>query len=188
MIEFLNRLFSHRFAPLVAFIVIAVAFAIVSQHQLNTIRHTQTAISVTQTQQGHIIKSACVRLNIELADENRSHYEDYDFFTLVYKENQDAAPANAAILKKLGVKLPANLNKDQALALDRLKHDINGKTWTPLLDCNSVTSARFHVPQPIAFTHRLPPKSALQVPPQPASNPGHHGVVPIQPQPDRRVP
>jgi hypothetical protein len=183
ILEALNKLFSHRFAPLVAFIAIAAVFAVISQHQLDAIKLTQSKQSAQAVllqkqdeQQANLIKGGCIRLNIELADENRSHYDDYDFYSQVYTANKDAKSTNAAILKKFGIKLTPKLKQDQNNEIARLKHDLDAKTWTPLLNCNSINSARYKLPHPIAFTKRLPPKSALRSPPSPPANPGHRGV------------
>jgi hypothetical protein len=183
ILEALNKLFSHRFAPLVAFIAIAAVFAVISQHQVDAIKVTQgkqaaqaVLLQKQDEQQANLIKGGCVRLNIELADENRSHFDDYDFYSQVYNANKDAKATNAAILKKFGIKLTPKLKQDQNKEIARLKHDIDAKTWTPLLNCNTISSARYHLPQPIPFVKRLPPKSDLKSPPNPPTNPGHQGV------------
>lgn len=190
LLSVLNKAFSHRFAPLVAFIMIAAVFAMVSQHQLDHLRDTdgrlaqtqnklaltQKKLALTQAEQAAQVHAGCVRLNIELADENNSHFDDFDFYSQILQSNADAASTDAALLKKFGIVLSAKLKKDEADEIGRLKHDIDTKTWTPLINCNSVTSGKYKVPEPIPFVKKLPPKSALESPPQPPSNPGHQGV------------
>lgn len=163
----LNYLFSHRYAPLVAFIAIAAVFAVISQHQLNTIRTTQHRLAQTQATQQNIIYGSCVRLNIALAEENISHSADYHVFTILYTLERGVEKSQHFTKHEL---------KIENAFLSPLNVSLHEKTWTPLINCNAVSSARYHIPQPIKFTTRMPPKSALQVPPSPPSNPGGIGV------------
>jgi hypothetical protein len=173
-LQFINRMLSHRFAPLVAFILLAVVFAGIFQHQVNQIDRTQAKQAATQKEQATTIHFACSRFNIELANENASHYLDYDFFSQIYKENKDAAPFDKALLQKIQIAVPQNYNRDIKIALARLQRDFKYKTWTPLLDCNSVTTPKFIVPRPIRFTQQIPPARDLRLPSVEASSkPGY---------------
>lgn len=163
----LNYLFSHRYAPLVAFIAIAAVFGVISQHQLNTIRTTQHRLAQTQATQQNIIYGSCVRLNIELAEENISHKADFQVFSVLYTLEKG--------LEKSKHFTPAEVKIENTF-LKPVKTSLEEKTWTPLINCNTLSSARYHTPRPINFMTRQPPKAALQVPPSPPSNPGGIGV------------
>jgi hypothetical protein len=147
-----NRVFSHGWAPLASFLIVAGIAAFVLQTELGHIRKVENNLDLRT-------KIGCIRINSILAAENRSNLADFvvfkSTFRFIIQSNKNGPTKNYA--------------KD-------LDNSAKYKTWTPLVDCAAVTF-HYKIPTPVAFTVRRPPAKDLQIPGQNISNP-----IPLPPK------
>lgn len=142
VVEFLDRTFSNRFAPLVSFLVLAAIGLIIFNVELNQVKNAQRAIVTVKQKQIKGVRSGCERTDALLAALNRSADANYHFAltTAAYLAHFKTTGPNLVILS--------------------LQEEAQAASWTPLVDCTQ-PAVTYTLPVPVSFTIRLPPDSAL---------------------------
>lgn len=110
-------------------------------------------IQSNQAQQHAQLVSGCIRSNITRAEDNSSHYVDFEVDSFIV----------ARFLKPTKTETPAQ-KKITAQFSSILKSAVAAKGWTPLTNCAAAighAGARYQPALPIPFTKQHPPASAL---------------------------
>lgn len=164
----INRVVSHRFAPLLAFLLIAAVGAIILQRQFNHINANAGKIAYVQHQELYVqrqefdaIAGACRRLNIVRVNDNISHQADYQFFALTIKLLQ-ASQAHHQPGQASPTKQQARTTRQ---FIGQLRRSANAKTWIPLTNCKIAVNhpLTFKIPQAVPFHVHKAPESALRI-------------------------
>lgn len=107
----------------------------------------------------------CRRLNVTRSTDNQAHLQNYQLYQFLIKATKHETRAQRA-----------KETRATKHAINRLRNGQTAATWTPLIDCTAPGEALKSLSlNPIPFTHRLPPKSALS--PTNARRPDPHGSV-----------
>lgn len=119
----------------------------------------QTAIkaeAVKLGQQRQSLINGCQRLNQLRAEDNTSHLGLYTLFVGVIALSQSGTQ-----------QVPASQRSAYNSYLDSLRASAAAQSWTPMTNCEQTIAAQgadYQLPNPISFTARKPPKSALELP------------------------
>lgn len=155
---------------LVCFGVFAWLATTASRNAKQTARQLLVEERLVRTQQQQLgsqylfLIESCARLNIVRAEDNASHYADYEIDSVVYKLTKARVPQQTPEQRRATAQFLAPLVR--ALKI---------KTWTPLTDCRRAVNrngARYRPPAPVPFIDKrnhvhLPPQSAMMPPAEP---------------------
>ena len=136
--RWLDQIFAHRFAPFMAFFVLALAGGYFFNHEVSQVRSAQRAILAVQHKQTKGIRSSCERTDALLAASNRSNKANYEF-------------ARTAIIY-----LDAFRSTGSTAVIQRLQDSLESATWIPLIDCTR-PPVTYQLGLPVSFTQQLPP-------------------------------
>lgn len=145
----LRGLFALGLTILAVIIIVTVGLDLA----LNSIQANQAQLQHQSAQQHSQLVSGCIRSNITRAEDNASHYADFEVDSFVV----------ARFLKPTTTETPAQKQITRAFS-STLKSAVSAKGWTPLTNCAVAigeSGARYQPALPIAFTIRRPPASAL---------------------------
>lgn len=111
---------------------------------------------------------SCERDNVQRAQDNDSHLQDYNVFSFVVDRFSAPTRTETAAQRKVTAQFDGTLHAA-----------VSEKSWVPLTDCAVAVSAEgsnYVPPQPVPFGRGPAPSSALN--PQTAGEPSPPGSVP----------
>lgn len=111
----------------------------------------------------------CERDNVQRAEDNLSHYADFQVDSFVYARFTVPTKTETATQKQI-----------TAAFAGKLKAAVAAKSWVPLTDCSVVVTAEgsaYQPPQPVALNLRVPPPAAA-LDSQTAGQPSPPGSLP----------
>lgn len=145
--------FRWLFALGLAILVVIVLVTVGLDLALASIQSNQAQLQRQQRQQHAQLVAGCERSNITRAEDNASHYADYEVDSFVVARFLKATPTETAAQKQITNAFSKTL-----------RGAVDAKEWTPLTNCAEAigqAGARYQAALPIPFTNRRPPASAL---------------------------
>lgn len=114
-------------------------------------RALATSRAIEAKQHSQLIQG-CERLNVQRATANNAYAGSFSVFSFVYRFTQ---PTKAETPRQRQI---------TARFIGKLHQAVVSEQWTPLTDCRVAISNQgytYKAPQPVSFSKRLPPASAM---------------------------